>query len=299
MSGTEGQADSIRLDGSDLSAVARQAGDGEVEMAALGGGGDEWPPASYADNDHILVWWLPDYDEVLRQSVADYQWAWRGVAVTRLEPLIPKGVLRAWRDSDPQCQEYSWHNVLYVFAAARAKQLGISPRPGLEKVCSCCSVKFLESHLSHVLIDRVGTDAIDVCPTCLFQALHPGSRLSSPDTVIAVLQALSAALARPLKTSDLSARMDLRSLSTSARAAVVQALRVKPTAARVKELFGSWDAALAQASEASPIPVPKYQRPTQPHQLPVVGRITACELRAFLLGLGRALILRNRYWRSF
>jgi hypothetical protein len=263
VSGTEDQADRIPLGSNDFSVVARQADDGEVELVVPGGSWDEWPPASYADNDHILVWWLPDYDEVLRQSVADYQWAWRGVALTRLEPLVPKGVLRAWRDSDPQCREYSWQNVLYVFAAARAKQLGVSPRPGLEKVCLCCSRQFLESHLSHVLIDRVGVDAIDMCPTCLFQALQPGSRLSSPETVIAVLQALSAALQRPLKTSDLSARMDLRTLAPSARAAVVQALRVKPTTARVKELFGSWDAALAQASAASPVPVPKYQRPAQ------------------------------------
>jgi hypothetical protein len=40
------------------------------------GSWDDWPPVSFAENDHILVWWLPEYDEALRQLVAEYQWAW-------------------------------------------------------------------------------------------------------------------------------------------------------------------------------------------------------------------------------
>ena len=257
----EEQADQRALGSRDWVVEARE--DDELAIMVPGGSGaDDWPPLSYADNDYILVWWLPEYDEVLRQVVADYQWAWQGAVLTRLQPLIPEGVLRSWRNSDPQCQEYSWYNVLGVFAAARAKQLGISPRPAQEKVCSCCSREFLESHLSHGLIARVGVDAIDVCPACLSQALQtPGSAASSRETVIAVLQGLSRELIRPLKTTDLSGRLDLRGLTPDARASVVQALRVKPTVARVKELFGSWDAALAEASAVSLIPLPGYQRP--------------------------------------
>jgi hypothetical protein len=258
----EEQVDPVRPVSVGFAADVRAAADTEVAVVVSGGSWDEWPPLSYAENDHILVWWLPEYDEALRQLVADYQWAWRGAVLPKLESLIPESVLRAWRDSDPQCQEYSWYNVLDVFAAARAKRLGISPRPTLEKMCSCCSRQFLESHLPHRLIARVGVDAIDVCPTCLSQALRaPGSSASEPETVIAVLQALSGALARPLKTPDLGGRLDMRGLSPDARRTVVQALRVKPTAARVRELFGSWEAALARAAAAPPVPLPDYQRP--------------------------------------
>lgn len=221
-----------------------------------------WPPLSYAENDHILVWWLPEYDEVLRQLVADYQWAWQGGVLPRLEPLIPGDVLRAWRDSDPQCQEYSWYNVLGIFAGARARQLGIVPRPAQQKVCSCCSQGFVESDLSYRLIDRIGVDSIDVCPTCLGQAFYDkGSPVSSPDDVIAVLQALSDVLGGPPKTSDLTGRLSLRGLSHGQRVVAVQALRVKPTTARIKELFGSLKDAVAQAAAASPAPLPRYQTP--------------------------------------
>jgi hypothetical protein len=171
-------------------------------------------------------------------------------------------VLRAWRDSDPQCQEYSWYNVLGLFAGARAKQLGIFPRSAQQKECSCCSRRFLESDLSYRLITRIGVDAIDVCDRCLGQALHDkGSAVSSPDDVIAVLQALSGALGRAPKASDLTGRLDLRDLSRDQRTLAVQALRVKPTTARIKELFGSWKDALAQASAAPPVPLPRYQTP--------------------------------------
>jgi hypothetical protein len=45
----------------------------------------DWPPVSYAENDHILVWWLPDYDEMLRHLVDEYQWAWRSQVLTELQ----------------------------------------------------------------------------------------------------------------------------------------------------------------------------------------------------------------------
>ena len=133
----------------------------------------DWPPVSYAENDHILVWWLPEYDEMLRQLVDEYQWAWRSQVLQQLESLVPETVLRAWRDVDPRCAEYSWYNVLVNFAAARAKQLGIPPRRPQLAVCSCCSREFLESHLPYHFIIRLGVNGIDVCEKCLSQALYP------------------------------------------------------------------------------------------------------------------------------
>ena len=73
-----------------------------------------------------------------------------------------------------------------------------------------------------------------------------------------MLQALSGVLQRPPKNSDLNGRLNLRDLPRDTRATAVQALRVKPTLARVKELFGSWEAAVAEAAAASPVPLPRY-----------------------------------------
>ena len=41
---------------------------------------DDWcygPSLRLTENDHILVWWLPEYDKAVRQVVAEYQWAWQ------------------------------------------------------------------------------------------------------------------------------------------------------------------------------------------------------------------------------
>jgi len=231
---------------------------------------DDWrygPSLRLTENDHILVWWLPEYDKAVRQAVAEYQWAWQIPLLSHLETLIPESVLRAWRDSDPLCREYSWVNVLLAFAWGRSRQLGISSRPAMRKICACCSREFLESDLSFRAISRLGVDALDICETCLRQAFYAkGLPTATPDGVIAVLQALSGILQRPPRNSDLNGRLNLRDLPRNARATAVRALRVKPTLTRVKELFGSWEAAVAQAAAASPVPLPRYDsaRPSGP-----------------------------------
>jgi hypothetical protein len=88
----------------------------------------DWPPVSYAENDHILVWWLPEYDDMLRRLVDEYQWVWQSLVLGELQSKVPETVVSAWREVDPLCRDYAWRNVLWVFVAARAKQLGIRPR---------------------------------------------------------------------------------------------------------------------------------------------------------------------------
>jgi hypothetical protein len=102
---------------------------------------------------------------------------------------------------------------------------------------------------------------------CLRQAFYAkGSPAATPEGVVAVLQALSAVLQRPPKNSDLNGRLNLRDLPRNARTTAVWALRVKPTLTRVKQLFGSWEAAVAEAAAAPPVPLPRYDnaRPLRP-----------------------------------
>ena len=224
---------------------------------------DRWvglPPAALTENDDILVWWLPEYDEAIRRVVAEYEWAWQIPMLARLEALVPEMVLRAWRDADPFCREYSWQNVLLAFAWGRAVQLGICSRPALRKQCSCCSREFLESDLSHRAIARLGAGSLDVCERCLRQAFSArASATATPGVVVAVLQALSGVLGRPVTSAEINGKLDLHGLSRDARGAAVRALGVRPALARVTELFGSWDAAVAQAAAAVPVPLPRYE----------------------------------------
>lgn len=217
------------------------------------------PTSALTEDDHILVWWLPDYDEAIRQVVAEYQWAWQIPLLEHLEMLVPESVLRAWRDSDPFCLEYSWQNVLLAFAWGRAGQLGIGPRPASRKECSCCSREFLESSLSHRDISRLGVDSLDVCGRCMRQAFDPrGSSTATPEEAVAVLQVLSGIVRHPLGQADLTGKLDLRHLPRDARVKVIQALRAKPALARVTELFGSLEAAVQVAVAAPPVQLPKH-----------------------------------------
>ena len=60
------QADRTRPSSVGFSPDVRQADGTDVATVVSAGSWDEWPPLSYAENDHILVWWLPEYDDVLR-----------------------------------------------------------------------------------------------------------------------------------------------------------------------------------------------------------------------------------------
>jgi hypothetical protein len=222
----------------------------------------DWPPASFADNDHILVWWLPEYDDALRELIAKWQWAWIWQIHDRLEQLIPETVIRAWRQSDPLCHEYAWYNVLWNFARARAKQLGLAARSPQQKTCPICGASFQESDLPSSVVDKVGVDGLNCCRSCFTQALMVrGSVTSSNEDILAVLQSLRRALNRAPLGRDLEGRLDFQSLSNDSRLLVIRALRVKPTTARVKELFGSWDAAVEVAASHPPLPLPEYRHP--------------------------------------
>jgi len=50
---------------------------------------EDWPPVSFADNDHILVWWLPEYDDILRELVDKWQWAYKYQIHDQLISEIP------------------------------------------------------------------------------------------------------------------------------------------------------------------------------------------------------------------
>jgi len=224
---------------------------------------EDWPPVSFADNDHILVWWLPEYDDILRELVDKWQWAYKYQIHDQLISEIPEDVLEAWRESDPVSKEYAWYNVLWNFAQARAKKLGLTPDPPQRKTCLICSRTFTESDLSPSFLTRLGIGGLDFCQRCLIQALFQnGSSQSTREDVISVLQVLAEALGHPLRAGELEGRISFEAIPRDSRIAVIQALRVRPSAARVKELFGSLPAAIEAAAAAPATPLPPYDPST-------------------------------------
>ena len=178
------------------------------------------------------------------------------MARVRLEKEIPAAVLSAWLDRDPLCARRPWSAVLAEFAAARAEQLGILPRPPRQVACSCCSEEFLESHVAHTVLQRLGVNNLDVCYDCLEKALYrSGSSTSSREVITAVLHALATALQRPPKKGDIGGRINLKELSRDQRRLAIQALMVKPDADRVEKVFGTWRAAVEQAAKSPEIPL--------------------------------------------
>ena len=229
-------------------------------------------PLSYARNDHVLVWWLPAYDEILRNLVEQWAWGWPWEATSSLAKAIPPQVIEAWKRSDPLCSQYAHYNVLMYFAIARAKELGLVPRKARWKVCPVCNERFIESSLPMPILKRVGLNAIDCCSPCYERALlSRGSNVRSADQITATLQALMTALQREVKASDLQGPRNLPELDPRIRIAAIRALADKPSPERVRAVFGSWDAAIKAASgelPATPIVEPTVLPAKQPVPTP-------------------------------
>jgi hypothetical protein len=93
------------------------------------GGGKQWfvdtisLPASFAENDFILLWWLPEYDDLIRRSLEEFQWDYCYIVCRELKETVPEAVLAAWRSTDPACVGKPWEHVLDHFIQGRATQL--------------------------------------------------------------------------------------------------------------------------------------------------------------------------------
>lgn len=230
----------------------------------------DWPPLRFADNDHILTWWLPDYDEALRRLAERRGWIWIHDLGGLLRSLIPESVLNAWITSDPLCATYAWYNILQNFAIARAKQLGFAPRSPQRRRCSECAEEFSELSVPVEYVERMGLDRVDFCGRCLELALgRPRNDNKTPAQIAAVIQVLARELGREPTSAEVCGAVDFRPLGSEARRAVVRALALKPSAARLAAAFPSVEAALGYTGgEVGAALPPIDQRRRLPHSRP-------------------------------
>lgn len=205
----------------------------------------------YAKNPHILKWWNSTLDDVLATQISLWQWVWYWGIKDEIVKITAPETIEAWKGSDPRCSKYAWYNILMYFAAARAKQLGLTKSIRLpeKKICPLCNYSFIENSLPMPLIERLGIDRLDFCAPCLRDTVLPGSGndLASEQDILKYLQDFANILERVPSPHFGEGKTDLSDLTNDERLTLLKLLKRKPLERRVKTVFGSWLNALIQA----------------------------------------------------
>ena len=207
-----------------------------------------WRPTLGAEiNEHILSWWTTVHDDLLKEDITLDGWRW-WPSVAAIQNLAPKEALLRWQREDPRCLSAQPSDVLVDFARARAARLGYIRNlqwPPEARDCASCGDKFLPKH--HQPFLQEAKHVVDnICHTCVYLALAPGSISASREEVLAYLKELTTALGR-VPHQDFGGYYDLAILDETNVVPVMKILRQKPSEMLVKGFFGSWLAALVEA----------------------------------------------------
>lgn len=216
-------------------------------------------------NTSILKWWTPLHDELMSMRIEELRWHWYDpfldamtledelVSITALD-VIEKWKAE-WKAENPNCAGSAWRSVLWRFAVSRATQIGLirAIQSPYKKICPLCNNSFLEVNVSASFVVWLGIDHIDYCDGCLSEAVdvHSGLDDLSREQVLTSLQEL-AELLQTVPTDNYFKRgrkrlAELCEYPPERRTILLRALKNKPTAERVKFLFGSWFKALVEA----------------------------------------------------
>lgn len=205
----------------------------------------------YAKNPHILKWWTPAHDDILKKEIATWAWEWNWDIAFLVEGSTPKEVMDDWRKADPLCSEYAWYNILMYFATSRAEQLGLTKniRKPIRKKCPLCSQDFIESSLPVPLVKRLGIDHLNFCAPCLKDCVlqSTGNPKTKKEEILEYLNKLAEALGKVPNQGYGEGMSDFAGIDDENRLIIIKVLQTKPTVKRVKEVFGSWLNALVQA----------------------------------------------------
>ena len=206
---------------------------------------------SYENNNHILNWWLTDYDKLIEKEIGEWEWDWATSITDTLTKIIPTETLEEWKATDPLAKEYAWYNVLMNFAMARASNHGFDKviRQPQRRTCFLCQQDFVEDSLPSPLIRRLGTDNLIACAPCLRDSLfqHTASETHTKQEVMDYLLSLTEAIEKVPNKGFGEGKYDLIGLERSNLEAALSALSNKPSTHRIETLFGSWLNALIQS----------------------------------------------------
>jgi hypothetical protein len=209
-----------------------------------------WPPYS---NPNIDRWWTVEHDEFVERLIEQWQWYWYWALVEAAiakTPPFRKDILDPYIEQEKH-YEGAWYNNVMKFGIDRVKELGLTSqiRNPQWKTCPLCGEKFVESSLPYPLAKRLGMDHLDFCAPCLKNTILQGTGNStlSREQVLEFVRGLTDVLQQIPHQGFGEGAHDFHDMDFEHRLAVLKMLQSKPTASRVKELFGSWLQALIEA----------------------------------------------------
>ena len=212
------------------------------------------PPAEYARNTHVLSWWSPQHDALLKELIEEHAWAWQSnLSIESIEAIDPPAY-KEWTETDPLCERYASYNVMRNFAAARAESEGFTkllPKRVVRK-CVGCGQDFASNSVPGDLASWGGGE---FCAVCLYRAfVADGDHLATEEKISQWILGIVAALQRiPPQGIILRPAEELPPPGDPRTASILGFLAEKPALECIRKHFGSWFEALMQsgAVEAS------------------------------------------------
>jgi hypothetical protein len=223
------------------------------------------------EDDVILRWWGERHVEALRRCIHDFQWSWYFRCSRYIRAELSDEELLEWCRSDPRVHllpgppgydevgrfwggggrelvdGFSW-------AYGHVHGLVAAIRPSMSVTCGYCGQDFEEHSVPDNLIERLRVDQIDVCTPCLRDTLirfsgGVGAHGASKEEISEFISRLTR-LANRIPSSSFGYD-DVGSLwgrSTAERVEILELLTHRPSRKRIRDLYGSWLAALIQAN---------------------------------------------------
>jgi len=191
-------------------------------------------------------WWDAHAEDALRESIRHWQWAW----------LHGFG---SWFVDNIRATHQT---AAMDYAAAKAKQLGLLEGvrlPAIGKPCFQCGEMFREDGVAGSCLARFGNvESIDFCNPCMVGVLDQsmrgegqasatyGAATFGKEQTIGWLQDVAKRLQR-IPSQSFPSIEEFRAAEREERRHIVALCQRRPSVKGVKELFGSWLAALIAA----------------------------------------------------
>jgi len=200
---------------------------------------------------HIPGWWEEKHDQLLSRLMSGRHWVWDCSLIEDIEAITDEKVLDRWKTMDPLCKERRWHHVLSGFAHSRAKKLGLTKliRKPEWKQCLLCNQQFVEDSLPYPLVERFGFNSIEYCAPCLRDCVLSGSgnKRMGRRRIVTYLKELTNELGAIPTSQFGEGKKDWEHIQGHERTRLLKILSKKPSADRIKEVFGSWINALIES----------------------------------------------------
>jgi hypothetical protein len=163
--------------------------------------------------------------------------------------MIDWGIYITTAQPDGLSERDVWDNAVRYCTRAEALGLARNIRKPHRKQCPLCQLYFTEDSLPHPLVKRLGIERLDFCAPCLKGCVLQGSgnNFAEEGEILDFIRHLTVILEKIPSQSFGEGMDDLIDLAYDKRVELLGLLEHKPSAKRVRAVFGSWLKALSEA----------------------------------------------------